>query len=56
MDFHDLQYWQQRARALEIENRLFINGRYQQAADGAQFAVEDPAGQRELVRVAQGDE
>ncbi|MEG1688772.1 MAG: aldehyde dehydrogenase family protein [Hafnia sp.] len=56
MDFHNLQYWQQRARALEIENRLFINGRYQQAADGAQFSVEDPAGQRELVRVAQGNE
>ncbi|WP_302795842.1 aldehyde dehydrogenase PuuC [Hafnia paralvei] len=56
MDFHNLQYWQQRAKALEIENRLFINGRYQQAADGAQFSVEDPAGQRELVRVAQGNE
>ncbi|MBS0974652.1 aldehyde dehydrogenase PuuC, partial [Serratia rubidaea] len=52
MDFHHLQYWQQRAQALTIENRLFINGRYQPAAEGGTFAVEDPAGQRELTQVA----
>ncbi|MBI3310283.1 MAG: aldehyde dehydrogenase family protein, partial [Serratia liquefaciens] len=54
MDFHHLQYWQHRAQALNIENRLFINGRYQQAAEGETFAVEDPAAQRELTQVARG--
>jgi len=54
MDFHHLQYWQQRAQALKIENRLFINGRYQPAAAGETFAVEDPAAQRELVQMARG--
>ncbi|MCA4822250.1 MAG: aldehyde dehydrogenase PuuC [Serratia rubidaea] len=52
MDFHHLQYWQQRAQALTIENRLFINGRYQPAAEGGTFTVEDPAGQRELTQAA----
>ena len=54
MDFHHLQYWQQRAQALKIENRLFINGRYQAAVAGETFAVEDPAAQRELVQMARG--
>ncbi|QJW56133.1 NADP/NAD-dependent aldehyde dehydrogenase PuuC [Serratia plymuthica] len=52
MDFHHLQYWQHRAQALNIENRLFINGRYQQAAEGETFTLEDPAAQRELTQVA----
>lgn len=56
MDFHHLQYWQQRAQALKIENRLFINGRYQPAAAGETFAVEDPAAQRELVQMARGSQ
>ncbi|MFC0227165.1 aldehyde dehydrogenase PuuC [Serratia aquatilis] len=54
MDFHNLQYWQQRALSLKIENRLFINGRYLQAAEGKTFPVHDPAGQRELVQMACG--
>ncbi|AHG22283.1 aldehyde dehydrogenase [Chania multitudinisentens RB-25] len=56
MDFHHLPYWQQRAQALKIENRLFINGRYQQAASGETFAVADPAAQRELVQMARGSQ
>ncbi|EFE94471.1 aldehyde dehydrogenase PuuC [Serratia odorifera] len=52
MDFHHQQYWQQRAQALKIENRLFINGRYLPATEGGTFAVDDPAGQRELTQVA----
>lgn len=54
MDFHHLQYWQHRAQALNIEHRLFINGRYQQATEGKTFAVENPAAQRELTQVARG--
>ena len=34
MNFHHLQYWQQRAQALKIEHQLFIDGRYQPAAAG----------------------
>ncbi len=55
MDFHHLQYWQQRAQTLKIENRLFINGRYLPAADGGTFAVADPAANRELVQMACGN-
>lgn len=44
MNFHHLQYWQQRAQALKIEHQLFIDGRYQPAAAGKSFAVEDPPG------------
>ncbi len=54
MDFHHLEYWQQRAQALKIENRLFINGRYLPAAEGETFSVQDPAGVRELVQMARG--
>lgn len=56
MDFHHLPYWQQRAQALKIENRLFINGRYQPAAAGETFAVENPATQSELVQMARGSQ
>ena len=52
MNFHHLQYWQQRAQALKIEHQLFIDGRYQPAAAGKSFAVEDPAGRRELAQIA----
>ncbi|RTF72644.1 aldehyde dehydrogenase PuuC, partial [Serratia marcescens] len=55
MNFHHLQYWQQRAQALKIEHQLFIDGRYQPAAAGKRFAVEDPAGRRELAQVARGE-
>ncbi|HAT3513632.1 MULTISPECIES: aldehyde dehydrogenase PuuC [Serratia] len=55
MNFHHLQYWQQRAQALKIEHQLFIDGRYQPAAAGKSFAVEDPAGRRELAQVARGE-
>ena len=55
MNFHHLQYWQQRAQTLKIEHRLFIDGRYQPAAAGKFFAVEDPAGHRELAQVARGE-
>ncbi|HGY5792445.1 TPA: aldehyde dehydrogenase PuuC, partial [Serratia marcescens] len=54
MNFHHLQYWQQRAQALKIEHQLFIDGRYQPAAAGKSFAVEDPAGRRELAQIARG--
>lgn len=54
MDFHHLEYWQQRAQALKIENRLFINGRYLPAAEGETFSIQDPAGVRELVQMARG--
>ena len=42
MDFHNLAYWQQKARELTIETRLFINGEYSAAADNSVFTTVDP--------------
>lgn len=54
MDFHNLAYWQQKARGLTIETRLFINGEYSAAADNSVFTTVDPAAQQTLAEVARG--
>ncbi|WP_336185503.1 aldehyde dehydrogenase PuuC [Klebsiella grimontii] len=54
MDFHNLAYWQQKARELTIETRLFINGEYSAAADNSVFTTVDPAAQQTLAEVARG--
>ena len=54
MDFHNLAYWQQKARELTIETRLFINGEYSAAADNSVFETNDPAAQQTLAEVARG--
>ena len=54
MDFHNLAYWQQKARELTIETRLFINGEYSAAADNSVFATIDPAAHQTLAEVARG--
>ena len=54
MDFHNLAYWQQKARELTIETRLFINGEYSAAADNSVFATIDPTAQQTLAEVARG--
>lgn len=54
MDFHNLAYWQQKARELTIETRLFINGEYSAAADNSVFATVDPTAQQTLAEVARG--
>lgn len=54
MAFHDLNYWQDKAKNLLIETRLFINGEYCPAQDNSTFATLDPAGQCTLAEVARG--
>jgi len=54
MAFHDLNYWQDKAKNIVIESRLFINGEYCNAADNSTFATVDPAGQKTLSNVARG--
>lgn len=54
MDFHNLTYWQEKAKNIAIETRLFINGEYSAAADNSVFATIDPAAQQTLAEVARG--
>ena len=54
MNFQHLAYWQEKAKSLAIETRLFINGEYCAAADNETFITLDPAGQRPLAKVARG--
>ena len=54
MDFHNLAYWQEKAKMLVIETRLFINGEYSTAADNSVFETNDPAAQQTLAEVARG--
>ncbi|MDG1642612.1 aldehyde dehydrogenase PuuC [Klebsiella huaxiensis] len=54
MDFHNLAYWQEKAKMLVIETRLFINGEYSAAADNSVFETNDPAAQQTLAEVARG--
>ena len=54
MDFHNLAYWQEKAKNIAIETRLFINGEYSAAADNSVFATIDPAAQQTLAEVARG--
>ncbi|CAH3877190.1 aldehyde dehydrogenase PuuC [Klebsiella oxytoca] len=54
MDFHNLAYWQEKAKNIAIETRLFINGEYSAAADNSVFATVDPAAQQTLAEVARG--
>ena len=52
MDFHNLAYWQEKAKNIAIETRLFINGEYSAAADNSVFATIAPAAQQTLAEVA----
>lgn len=54
MDFHNLAYWQEKAKNIAIETRVFINGEYSAAADNSVFATIDPAAQQTLAEVARG--
>ena len=54
MDFHNLAYWQEKAKNIAIVTRLFINGEYSAAADNSVFATIDPAAQQTLAEVARG--
>lgn len=54
MDFHNLAYWQEKAKNIAIDTRLFINGEYSAAADNSVFATVDPTAQQTLAEVARG--
>lgn len=54
MDFQHLAYWQNKAKSLPIETRLFINGEYCSAADNTTFETISPAEQKTLAQVARG--
>ncbi|WJD78336.1 aldehyde dehydrogenase PuuC [Klebsiella michiganensis] len=54
MDFHNLAYWQEKAKNIAIETRLFINGEYSAAADNSVFATVDPTAQQTLAEIARG--
>lgn len=54
MNFQHLAYWQEKAKKLAIETRLFINGEYCAAADNTTFETIDPAAQQTLAQVARG--
>ena len=41
MNFQHLAYWQEKAKNLAIETRLFINGEYCAAADNTTFETID---------------
>src|SRR5581483_11363004 len=47
--------WHERARALEIHTKAFINGNYADAASGATFDTVNPGTGKLLARVAAGD-
>ena len=54
MDFKHLAWWQDKAKSMEIETRLFINGEYCSAVDNTTFETIDPAAQQTLAHVARG--
>ena len=54
MDFKHLAWWQDKAKSMEIETRLFINGEYCSAVDNTTFETIDPAAQHTLAHVARG--
>ncbi len=54
MDFKHLARWQDKAKSMEIETRLFINGEYCSAVDNTTFETIDPAAQHTLAHVARG--
>ncbi len=41
MDFKHLAWWQDKAKSMEIETRLFINGEYCSAVDNTTFETID---------------
>jgi acyl-CoA reductase-like NAD-dependent aldehyde dehydrogenase len=49
------EQWQQQANALQIEGRAYIDGQYQDSADGATFADTSPIDGRLLAAVADCD-
>ncbi len=54
MHFQHLTYWQDKAKNIAIETRLFINGEYCNAADNSTFDTIDPGAQQTLAKVARG--
>lgn len=54
MHFQHLTYWQEKAKKLAIETRLFINGFYCDAADRSTFETVAPGAQQTLANVARG--
>jgi len=54
MNFQNLTYWQDKAKNIHIETRLFINGEYSQAVDNTTFETIDPGAQRTLAQVSRG--
>ncbi|XTZ36994.1 aldehyde dehydrogenase PuuC [Salmonella enterica] len=54
MSYHDLNYWQNSARNIAPETRLFIDGEYCHAADKSTFTTFNPAAQQPLAEVARG--
>ncbi|GDX04399.1 aldehyde dehydrogenase PuuC [Buttiauxella sp. A111] len=54
MDFQNLNYWQEKAKNIAIETRLFINGEYCPTQDNSTFDIFDPAAQRTQAQVARG--
>ena len=49
------EQWQQQANALQIEGRAYIDGQYQDSADGATFADNSPIDGRLLAAIADCD-
>lgn len=49
---HSHESWQQRADALQLQTRAFINGRFVDAADGATLAAINPASRETLAQIA----
>src|SRR5262249_30824766 len=47
--------WHERARALDIRTKAFINGNYVESASGATFDSINPGTGKLLARVASGD-
>lgn len=54
MHFQHLTYWQEKAKKLAIETRLFINGLYCDAAEHSTFETVNPGAQQTLANVARG--
>lgn len=54
MNFQHLAYWQEKAKNLAIETRLFINGEYRPPIDNTTFETVDPATRQTLAHVARG--
>ncbi|ELJ4826014.1 aldehyde dehydrogenase PuuC [Salmonella enterica] len=54
MNFQHLAYWQEKAKKLTIETRLFINGEYCPPVDNTTFETVDPTTMQTLAHVSRG--